>query len=260
MYVNIQNRLVLASGLAAIFAGGAAFAAPEPQSTAIGISASFRSQGIATQITPVASVSGQPSGTYNVSQKVANASQASPITAGFPSPAVYVNARDIESHASASGLLIDSRGSEGDTSLASATIALNLIPPPPVTTPVPAPVLSMSVKELNSSANYNQVFGTQPLASGSTTIGSLVLSGQLVGTSSVKFSGTAAPNTVIYQSPTVTVTLNRQLESAIISCSLVCTFTVVKIDVAAVDVELHDAMIYGHKVSGDILVGEATAQ
>jgi uncharacterized protein YqfA (UPF0365 family) len=67
---------------------------------------------------------------------------------------------------------------------------------------------------------------------------------------------------VVYDSPTVTITLNKQTESGVISCPVSgpCTFNVTSITVAAVDISLNKAMIDGHKVTGDIVIAQAQAQ
>jgi hypothetical protein len=76
----------------------------------------------------------------------------------------------------------------------------------------------------------------------------------------VRHGGTPTPNTVVYDTPTVTITLNKQIESGIIPCGLTCVFTVTSIETDAVDIDLHKAPWHGHKITGDIVIGRASAE
>jgi hypothetical protein len=93
---------------------------------------------------------------------------------------------------------------------------------------------------------------------GNASFGSLNLSGALLG-KTLTFSGDAAPNTVLFSSPTVTVTLDRQTVSDLISSGLTKTLTPVGITTQAIDISLHDATLFGRSVSGDITIGQASA-
>ena len=90
----------------------------------------------------------------------------------------------------------------------------------------------------------------------------LKIFGSLVGTSTLTYSGSAAPNTVIYDSPTVTITLNKQITEQVITCTVPggCVTKVYAITVAALDISLNKANIDGHKVTGDIVLGQSEAR
>jgi hypothetical protein len=60
---------------------------------------------------------------------------------------------------------------------------------------------------------------------------------------------------VIYQSPTLTITLNRQIPAGVISCTPNCTFTPAAISEQAIDIVLTKAKLNGQTVSGEIIVG-----
>jgi hypothetical protein len=259
----MSSKRYTAAGLAvlsgALVLAGGAWAQFGPQSTAVGVQATFTSQGVGTQLGPVANVDGQPSGRYNVSTTVAKATEtviASPL---LTRPTVSLSAANLTSHASASGIGVDSRSSEADAAVGDATV--RLFTNPPAGSGLPSVLyLAMNAKEALSSANFSQVVPANNYASGSTQIGLLTVTGELLGGATVRYYGPASPNTVVYESPTVTITLNREMKTGIITCSPGCKFTPVRIDVAAVDVELHNAVVGGAKLSGHILVGDNTAQ
>lgn len=73
------------------------------------------------------------------------------------------------------------------------------------------------------------------------------------------FSGEAAANTVLFSSPTVDVTLDKQTFADLISCGPKCTTTPVSITTDAIDISLHNAPLFGRTVSGDIVIGETSA-
>jgi len=125
---------------------------------------------------------------------------------------------------------------------------------------VPFPPLMIVAQELVSSANYTIQYGAGAFATGATSVGSLTITGPLVGGKVLKFSGQIAPNTVAFTSPAVTITLNHQVVSGTITCSPTCTFTPTEIEVTAIDVELHKANVYGTAVSGEIQINHAVAR
>ena len=252
----------LGGGLLALAAPAVLAAPGGPQSAAVGIEANFVSQGIASQLGPIAQVNGQAAGKYDDVETVAKVAENVAITAQLPPVTIFANAHGLTSHASASGILIDSRSSEGDTAIAGADISLNLNPPPPAAVgPVPQPFLNIAASQVVAQADFSLVYGGgQSFTQGTVSFGNLKINGQLIGGAVLRYSGPAAPNTVIYDTPTVTITLNRQIRSGLISCDPGCALTPVRIDVAAVDIELTKAVIRGKRVTGDILIGEQNAQ
>ena len=89
------------------------------------------------------------------------------------------------------------------------------------------------------------------------------MTGTLVGNKPLKFSGAPTASKVLYQSPTVTVTLNRQFSTALISCTVGkkggCVYTPYGVRTAALEVTLTDALIGERKISGTITVGGGQA-
>jgi hypothetical protein len=242
-----------------------AFAAPamanSGANSALGIDTHFETKGMATHLGPVGFVSHNNNGAYDKSVHVNSVSETAPIVPQSPPPTIFLNGSNISSEVKNSGIQVDSETSEATSSVGHAALMLNLNPPPP-TGAVPQPYLQVTGKNFTSSANFNTVFPSFTSAFGSSSLQNLKIFGSVLGSTVVTYSGSAAPNTVIYDSPTVTITLNKQVESGVISCPVSgpCTFKVQSITVEAVDISLNRAPIDGHKVSGDIVIAQAQAQ
>jgi hypothetical protein len=119
--------------------------------------------------------------------------------------------------------------------------------------------LSVSASHVHATAEYAHVYGVdRSFVTGDASFGSLSLGGALIG-KALTFSGDAAPNTVLFSSPTVTVTLDRQTVSDLISNGLTKTLTPAGIVTQAIDISLHGATLFGKSVSGDIIIGQASA-
>jgi hypothetical protein len=249
--------------LAAIPIAGVAQA--QPQSSAIGLDANFVVAGTATEFGPIDALQGNATGAYNNSVKVGSVNGTMPLYPSNPAPTLFVDAQGFLSHVSASGVDNGSRSSESDTHVNSTSLVLNLNPPPPsglTSEPlIPAPFLSVTSGSIKSQTSFSQVSPNAKSAEGSAQIASLSIWGSAVGNNTLKFSGNAAPNTVIYETPTVTITLNKQVRQVIISCSPPkCSFIVAGMTTDAIDINLNKADWYGRKVSGDIVIGETHAQ
>ncbi|MGA9796378.1 MAG: hypothetical protein WBQ17_12690 [Rhizomicrobium sp.] len=76
----------------------------------------------------------------------------------------------------------------------------------------------------------------------------------------MRHGGAPTPNPAGYDTATVTITLNKRIEAGVISCSPGCVFTVTSIETDAVDIDLHKAPWHGHKITGDIVIGRASAE
>ena len=229
------------------------------QSTAVGAQGNFQANALATRLGPIAAAEGLASGKYDLTRTVAKASETTTIAPQALRPTAFVSAANLTSHVSASGFGIDSRSSHADAAVGEEAVRL-FTAPPPGSGPPDVLYLAVTAREAIASANFSQTVPMQNFANGSAQVGSLSVSGRLVGAAMISYSGQAPANAVVHDSPTVTITVNRQLTSGVVTCAQRCTFAPSKIDVAAVDVELHEAAIGGAKVSGDILISDTTAQ
>ena len=71
--------------------------------------------------------------------------------------------------------------------------------------------------------------------------------------------GDAAANTILYQSSTVTITLDKQTLSDFLPPSTVAPIGPNRITTDAIDISLNNAHLGGQTLSGDIALGETSA-
>jgi hypothetical protein len=273
MFTRSVPALIAVSAVlaAAFLSSGAASAA---SSTAYGIGAQFTSGGVSTSLAPIASIQDTTPPNYNKSVAVPAVNQVLNIASGpGPGPALFVTGASLKSHVKGS-FGVDTFSSEGDAALKTVDLNLNLNPPPPVAPvaaiPVPIPPLTVSAEGVSSQASFSGVVPLTPTINGSAGFKSLKISGSLVGNQVLTFKGPAAPNTILYQSPTataaevpaVTITLDKQIPEVIISCHVPpgCVTIPAGLTTEALDISLNNVSIYGTVISGDIVVGYDSAQ
>jgi len=190
-------------------------------------------------------------------------------------PALTVLAQKLVTDASGNSG-IDTLSTQGTSGAAAGEVALTLYPPiiidplPPASGVAsadalarPLSALRVQFSKLKAGASYEQVFRAPVRRTGSTSFGSVTLSGPLVGAKALSFSGEIQPNTVVVKTPTVKITLNAQ----VIPQNPVCTpagpcpqYRVLEtVETKAVLIELSNAAVLGHQVSGNIVIGDAQA-
>jgi hypothetical protein len=250
----MTSRFLLAVALIAT----PAFAAPTHQSTAQDFDAQFVDAGVSTTVGPFTLAVGKGAGPYNQSAAAAPENEVIALVPQNPTPSIFLNLGKVQSQATSTGILLDSESWGGNAAVDKIAVALNLNPLPPGG--VPAPFLQITAHDVKAQVGMNIVFPSTRGASGSAKIGSLDIFGSAMGFAAVHYSGAPAPNTVVYDTPTVTITLNKRIESGLISCSPTCVFTVTSIETDAADIDLHKAPWQGHKITGDIVIGRATAE
>jgi hypothetical protein len=255
------NRFAVGlAALALIVSVDVAWAQSEPQSTAAALHAIFDTQGVGTELGPIAPLAGPPTGAYELSVSLPAVQSILALYPRNAPPSVFVGASGVASHVSGTGLQSNYRSSEGDNALATAHLMLSLNPPPPTANPVPFPPLLIDAKEVVSLATVSVHGPASPLGFGQTSFGSLTISGTLLGGQVLRYSGEIAPNTIAYDSPAVTIVLNRQVKHGSVVCKPTCTFMLTSMEVTAVDVTLFNGDDYGTKVSGHIELNRATAR
>jgi len=261
MLLNSRLHAGAASALSLCLVLSIGHAASAASSSAFGIQAKFTTKGLTTGLGPIVSVSGRTPPGYSKTTTITGFQQIVPIVPDtLPVPSLFASFTSIRSHAASAGIGIDSLSAEGDVTVKGLDVSLMLNPPPPTASPVfPQPYLHLSVKGIQSSANLNVVFPLPAHTTTSATFSGLVISGMLVNNQTIKFTGTVPNNTVLFQSPTVTVTLNNQIVAGLINCTPKCTFSPVSVTGSAIDVELTNAKIDGKIVSGHITIGQSSA-
>lgn len=75
----------------------------------------------------------------------------------------------------------------------------------------------------------------------------------------LKFSGDAAANTILYHSASVTVTPDQQTLSDFLPPSAPTAIAPNQITTDALDIHLTNAHVFGKTISGDILFGQSSA-
>ena len=266
-FVISSSRLILISGLLSGFFMAPVTAASSTASSATALSAHINSAGIATGSGSIAYLQNNAP-PYNQTKALPQVSKSVAFMPVYPTPTISVSASGLKSHIASNGLQIDSTSAEADVTINSATITLALNPPPPKNAlmPMPQSFLTISVNKVNTASSFNQVFPSFITPTGSTSIGSLVLSGSLLNSSvPIEFKGNPSVNYVLFENQNVMVTLNRQMIAALVSCNMVpggggCQTIPSSISTAAIDIVLNNALIAGQSVSGEIIIGNTTAQ
>lgn len=248
-------------GFAALaLSAGSARAQNGAQSTAVGIDAKLVSHGVASELGPIGVVSGAPSGQYDYVQTIASVNQSLAIAPASLTPTLSVTANGLTSHASSTATSLEARTAEGRNDLRVISLILFAKGPPGSGAPTPPAALQIDGREVLSSAISYSPDGLRRSAVGFASMGSLTVSGQLLGHQLLSFSGEALPNALLFKSPTLTIVLNRQFDTDAIDCSSDCRPGAAGVHATAIDVELHNAPVGGSKVSGHIRINEVIAQ
>jgi hypothetical protein len=204
------------------------------------------------------------------------------LPAVFRGPALTVLAQKVATDATGSNG-VDTVHASGTSSVASGAVSLTLFPPLPVKAPVDVALasanastttagilspfgfsaLTVQFTKLKAAANYDQVLPMPARRSGSTSLGKLTLSGPLLGAKALSYSGDILPNTVVVNTPTVKITLNAQAipQQPVCPPNVMCPMYAVRetVETKAVRIELNNASVSGHIVSGEIVIGNAEA-
>jgi hypothetical protein len=257
------GALALSTVVLGLFAAGNASAA---EGSALGLSASFTTDGVSTTLGPVNAVDNGTGKTYDKTKNIGAYSKQLVLTADGASPPTLTVDTQAEGSKVKGGFGVDIDFATGTAAVSSINLRLA-----PYTRPnsdvIAAPYLQITATRVSEAASYNVVAiaPTHTTVSATGTIDTLTITGPLVGGKTLKFSGSPKESTVLYQSPTVTITLNQKITTALISCSPKCVFTPYSVNATGIDVTLNGARLGKHTVSGDISIasgagGRATAQ
>ena len=242
-------------------------------STAYGINAQFTVTNLSTGTGPFplvegATIPGRDS--YEKTATIATVNEILNVAPGpIPVPALFLDAANVVSHVKGA-FGVDTFSSEGDATLHTVNLSLNLNPLPPVI-PFPQPFLAVSASDVDSHASFSDQVLFPPVPAGSAAFAHVTVSGSLIGNQVLSFSGPAPKNKILYQSPTadsddvpkIVITLNKQVETVVVTCNGVaagCVATPVGIVTEALSISLQNADLHGHLVSGEIVVGYSSAQ
>lgn len=272
MQTRVFSHALLLSGIVAgsVFVSTASSRAADSSGDAF--MARFDQGAEATGVAGVAIASGQGPQAYQQIRKRRSFQQSVLVRSGhLPLPEMSVNLSDVTDTAKSPGSGVDTLSSEGDSVIGSASVLFTSYQCPACETPV-VNLLNVQATKISASAHYFFVAPGPATYRGSTTLGSVTVSGQLVGNNAVTYpGGSPAPNTILYKdgktedSSTLVITLNRQQRAGTVAfCgggpASSCPFTPSNIVTAAIHIRLHGAMIAGKPVTGDIDIGRTAAE
>ncbi len=154
------------------------------------------------------------------------------------------------------GIGVDEIGASGAADLGSASFVLADSPGPML----PPSILGLSVSAtgIHSGSDSSFVFGpNEGFISGDASFHLVTVRGALVGGDTLTFSGNAAPDTVLYSSPTVTITLDEQTKLLPPTASSGIIGPTITTD--AIDIRLNHATFAGQTITGDFAIGQSSA-
>ena len=250
-------KMMFAASVAALGVVPAAHADTNANN-AYGIDAHLESETVLSHFGPLADVSHVNNGPYDKTISVATVNEDAPIAAGTLPPYFFIDAKTMSSEVK-NTLGVDTVYTQSNASVGRATLTMNINPPPGVEIPIPYPALLVKTSGVSSQASYSNIVVGPTSVTGSATIQSLKITGTLLD-KTVTYSGDAPPNTVIYDGPHVTITLNRQLQEGTVVCSPGCAIETTGIRVSAIEIRLHNAQVDGHTISGRIILGGTVAE
>ena len=170
-------------------------------------------------------------------------------------PTLQIDATNLVNTANSAGLGVDAVSTQATSDLGSANIVLTDNP----LRDLSILGLSVSAKLIHSESDASYVFGpNQGFLGGGASFGSLMIGGALIG-KTLTFAGTPTANTILYQSASVTITLDKQTLSEFLPPSGLAPIRPNRITTDAIDISLNHAHLFGTTISGDITLGETSA-
>lgn len=262
--------ILLSAGAVALLVGVSQARASEG-SSAVAAVASF-DQGLeATRLGQIGTASGSGPKAYRVVTRLASAKNSMLLQSGpLPLPQMITGLSGLMDVAWSAGLGVDSIRTQADSSIDSASVLLTGYQCPPCALPL-VNYLSVQATGVASRSSFTFVAPASYQPGGSAAIASLTITGQLVGGKTLTFSGSAPPNTILYEDgateddSTIVIRLDRQQETGTVAfCAggpaSSCPFTPSDISTTAIHVRLHGALVAGVPVTGDIEIGRTHAE
>lgn len=248
-----SSRLLRPLALSFALAGVSAFCAGKALaagSSAFGLSANFTVGSTNTAIEPVNPLNNGTAPVYNKTHDSGAYKKVLTLDTGAARPTLTVAASNLRSHISH----LFGLGESFVTAEATASgLTLSLTGPNGAGVAV-APYLEITAKSIQESGSYDHTASNKTMVAGAGAISGLVVTGTLVGGQTLKFSGTPKADQILFQSPTVTITLNQSISAELISCSPQCVTTPYFINTSGLQVTFNNAVMGGRTVSGQITI------
>jgi hypothetical protein len=226
-------------------------------SSADSFSGLLNADGFTTTIDPFAPVSGSAPPAYDDTSRVASFDHTYILTPAEDNTlSLTMQASHMVNNAQSPGIGVDEIGASGSADLGSASFTLADTPGPML----PLSILGLSVEAtgIHDDSNSSFVFGpNKGSLSGDASFASLKVTGALVNGDTLTFSGHAAPDTVLYKSSTVTITLDDQ--TLLLPPSAASGIIGPTITTDAIDIHLNHATFAGQTITGNFDIGQSSA-
>jgi hypothetical protein len=227
-------------------------------SSADSFSGALNADGLKTTIDPFALVSGVAPPAYDDTSRIGSFDHTYDLTSAEANTlSLTMQATDMVNNAESPGIGVDEIGASGAADLGSASFVLADTPGP--MQPLSKLGLSVEATGVHSGSDSSFVFGpNEGFISGDASFHLLTVTGALVGGKTLTFSGNAAPDTVLYKSSTVTITLDDQ---HLLLPPTAATSGIIgpTITTDAVDIQLNHAKFAGQTITGNFDIGQSSA-
>jgi hypothetical protein len=222
-------------------------------SSADSFSGYLDANGFTTSIAPFAPASGTAPPAYDDTSRVASFDHMYDLTpAESNTLSLQMQATHmVDTAASAPTTSADGIGASGTADLGSANFLLTDSPNPML----PLSILGLSVEATGVHSDSNVSF--EGSLTGDASFHSLTVSGALVGGKTLTFSGDAAPDTVLYKSSTVIITLDEQ--TLLLPPAATGGTVGPSITTDAIDIQFNHAKFAGQTITGDFTIGQSSA-
>jgi hypothetical protein len=226
-------------------------------SSADSFSGILNADGFPTTIDRFAPVSGSAPPAYDDTRRIASFDHTYDLTSAEANTlSLTMQATHMLNNADSGGIGVDEIGASGKADLGSASFVLADRPGPML----PLSILGLSVEAtgIHSDSNSSFVFGpNQGSLGGDASFHSLTVRGALVNGDTLTFSGDAAPDTVLYKSSTVTITLDEQ--TLLLPPAATSGIIGPSITTDAIDIQFNHAKFAGQTITGDFAIGQSSA-
>jgi hypothetical protein len=223
-------------------------------SSADSLTGSLNADGFTTTIAPFAPVSGSAPPAYDQTKTVAFFDHLYELTPSESNDlSLGVQATQMFNAASSARLGVDEIGANGTADFSSAHFLLT----DSVGTGPTVLGLSVAATVVHSDSNSFFVFPDRGFLAGDASFHSITITGALLGGRTLTFSGDAKPDTVLYSSPTVTITLDEQ--GLLLPPTTTGGVIGPMISTDAIDIQFHGAKFLGNTISGHFDFGRSLA-
>ncbi len=226
-------------------------------SSADSFAGNLDADGFTTAIGPFALVSGAAPPAYDDTSRIGSFDGTYDLTSAEANTlSLTMQATHMVNTAESPGIGVDEIGASGAADFGSASFVLADSPGP--MQPLSKLGLEVEATGIHGDSDSSFVFGpNEGFLGGDASFHSLTVSGALVGGDTLTFSGNAAKDTVLYSSPTVTITLDEQ--TLVLPPAATGGIVGPGIITDAIDIQFNHAKFAGQTITGDFDIGQSSA-